>query len=247
MELKGVQAVASEIAKQVDVKNVSTQVKPKKNGAELYADIEARFRDGYIRLVPAWSDRDHLLNCVLMELKRMPQDSLYDPRSKEAMVKIFSSGLNPIFGEISLIPRRDKRGGFYLTALITYRGMITLALKSGLVKTIYSQTVHNGDEIDISFSPPNVSHRIVDLTMPRDESTFIGVWALAELNNGDKIVEYCPKVEIDYLRSLSDAEKFSPWNVSYTAMARAKVLKKMLNRFPVLNLSSFEDEIGDAI
>lgn len=246
MGLKDVQAAVNEIADQVNVK-VANQVKPKKNVAELYADIEARFRDGYIQLVPAWSDRDHLLNCVLMELKRMPQDALYDPRSKEAMMKIFSSGLNPLFGEIALIPRRDKRGGFYITSLITYRGMITLALKSGLIKTIYSQTVHNGDEIDISFSPPNVSHRIVDLTTPRDESTFIGVWALAELSNGDKIVEYCPKVEIDYLRSLSNAENFSPWTVNYTAMARAKVLKKMLNRFPVLNLSSFEDEIGDAI
>ncbi len=116
---------------------------------------------------------------------------------------------------------------------VSDRGLITLAYRSGQVKTIYAEAVHENDEFEYELGlEPKLKH--VPATSDRGAVTHY--YAVFKLVNGGEGFTVMSKDDIEeHKRKFSKAANagFSPWQANYDEMAKKTVIKKVLKYAPL--------------
>jgi phage RecT family recombinase len=131
----------------------------------------------------------------------------------------------------TLIVRKSKQGRPAATWDATYRGMISLALSSGHVRSAEAQVVREADEFRVELgSQPVLVHRPC-LTSARGEVT--ASYAVAELTSGGRLVELLTREDISRIRAASPAGERGPWGPWADEMARKAALRRLLKKLPV--------------
>ena len=113
-----------------------------------------------------------------------------------------------------------------------YRGLLKLARRSDQLAHIDAHVVYQGDEIDLDLgSNPIVKHYPVLDGARRGE--VVGAYAVAELTNGRRYVEWMTTADIEVVRRSSRARTSGPWVTFWTEMARKTVLRRLMKRLPL--------------
>jgi len=160
-----------------------------------------------------------------------------------AMLTSAQLGLEPntILGQAYLIPydKKKKQGDKWVVEKteaqfqLGYRGMLTLAQRSGEFKTIQAHSVYENDLFDYELGlDPKLKHKPADSN--RGEITHF--YAMYKLVNGGEGFVVMSKEDVGkhgekYSQSYN--YKTSVWKEHFEAMAHKTVLKKLLKFAPV--------------
>jgi recombination protein RecT len=117
-----------------------------------------------------------------------------------------------------------------------YRGLLKLARRSEQIAHIDAHVVYQGDEIELDLgSNPFVKHYPVLDGSKRGK--YVGAYAVAELVNGRRYVEWMTEADIEVVRKTSRAKDAMAWSDFWPEMARKTVLRRLMKRLPLETLA----------
>lgn len=150
-------------------------------------------------------------------------------------LSITGLSLNPILKLAYLTPRKN---GDYVEALLmpSYQGLVKLLKDSGCVKQVYAHCRFDGDDFEYSLGTEVTIKHTPKFTSKK----LIGVYAVAILPDGEKIVEYMNLEEVEEIRSRSDGYrafkkgliKSTPWVTDEAEMFRKTAIRRIFKYVP---------------
>ena len=111
-----------------------------------------------------------------------------------------------------------------------FRGLMELCRRSGLVKSIEAHVVHSQDTFELAYGTDKHLTHIPFLM--GDPGEVIGAYALAELQNGVKVFEFMPLVELKKVRNSSRAKDSGPWTQWTEEMYKKTVVRRLFKYLP---------------
>ncbi len=151
---------------------------------------------------------------------------------RAALMDAASLGLDVdgLLGEAYLIPQ--KRGGVQEVRLgIGYKGLVSLARRSGEIKTISADVVYEGDHfVWENGIHPKLEHR---KDQPPGARKVTHVWAAAEFKDGGYQIVVMFKEEVDKIRAFSRSGEYGPWKDNYPAMAKKTAIIQLCKLLPL--------------
>ncbi len=166
-------------------------------------------------------------------------------------------GLEPDGRRAHLIPFEDKKNGVTIcTLIIDYKGLIELAMRSGLVSYLHADVVREGDVFDYNMG--QVTKHVpwflrTDAEKPADAGQDIAVYAYARMKDGATAVAVMSIAEVEHIRDGSQGwrafkagyTKQCPWDptnwVSEQEMKKKTAFRRLSKILPL------SPEIRDAI
>lgn len=145
--------------------------------------------------------------------------------------------LNPVMDLCNVLPRWAKSIGKYARYEPNYKGLIQLAKSSGKVLNIDCQVVRQGEHFEFLMGTEQkvVHHKGLDIG-----KNIIGVYSIATLDNGQRLIEVMNQDDLDSVREQSDSFKHaekekknnSVWHKWESQMDRKACIKRQLNYLP---------------
>lgn len=143
-------------------------------------------------------------------------------------------GLEPssVLGQCYPVPFNNKKtGGREAQFILGYRGMASIARRSGEVLSIDAKIVHEKDTFELVYGlESNVTH-IPYLT--GDPGAMIGAYCVVRFKDGSHQFEYMPKYKIDEHRKRSKGGNYGPWVTDYEEMAKKTVFRSIFKWLPI--------------
>lgn len=141
---------------------------------------------------------------------------------------------NSDLGHVYFVPYKDK-----CTLLVGYKGMLTLAYRSGNVKSISSELIYENDVYDFDLgTSPFLMHRKTLV----NRGKVIAAYAIAHLKNGSTAYRIMTIEDINIARSSSTADMYSKkggkpsiWDTHFDEMAKKTCIRSL---FKYLDISS---------
>lgn len=153
--------------------------------------------------------------------------------------------INPSLGFAYIVPYKNQA-----QFQIGWRGLVQLAMRSGLYSTLNSGAVCEGQIREIDF----ITGEIVRGEKISDK--VIGYVAYMELLNGfrkslymtiEEIQNHAQKYSQSYAYDLKSGKKTSVWSTNFDAMAKKTVLKKLLSGFGIMSIDQKGADLATAL
>ena len=174
---------------------------------------------------------DRLYRIVLANVSRTPallnctQESIF-----RAVMQAAELGLEPgsAVGEGYLVPYKDQ-----CQFIPGYRGLISLAFRSGHVRSVKANVCYQGDDFEYEEGlEPKLRHKpAFDKERKVAEITF--AYCVVMLESGGVIYDVMTRGEIDAIRQRSRAGNSGPWVTDYAEMAKKTVTRRCLKYAPM--------------
>lgn len=190
-----------------------------------------------VKLLPPGMAIDRFLMQVRVALNRNPDLQACSPSSLiGAVLEAADLGLDPSgrLGSAYLVPFKGQ-----VTLVPGYRGLIDLAARSGLVRSINAWAVFEKDhwENRAGYTPRHIPYE-PKASEPQDPGEWYLVWARARLAGGVTESEVMRRREVEAVKARSPGARSpkSPWNGSpedQIEMAKKTVLRRLLKKSPL--------------
>lgn len=186
--------------------------------------------------LPRGTSAERLARVFVTEVQRVPGLLAATPMSLlGGFLQASQCGLEigAHLGQAYLVPFKVK-GVPTATLIIGYKGLVSLAYRSGLVQNVQAYDVR---DVDV-YEPPmlGTSPEIVHApARGRESSELVAAYAIVRLRGADvPNVEWMWDDEIERVKKRSRAagRSDSPWNSDYSMMARKTVLRRALKYVP---------------
>jgi recombination protein RecT len=189
--------------------------------------------------LPAGIPVSYMIRVVLTAVQRTPR--LLECHPLTLLGAVFQAaqlGLVPdgVLGQAYLVPfKNTKKGRLEVQFQPGYRGLMTLARRSGDVSTIDAEVVRACDTFHYERgTEPKLSH--VPYDGDEDPGALIKVWALARLRDGGIQLKVMTGREVAKIKARSAAVQgghSSPWDTDPEWMWRKTCLKQLCKLLPV--------------
>lgn len=138
-------------------------------------------------------------------------------------------GLEPgsALGEAYLVPYKST-----CQMIVGYRGLISLAFRSGHIKSIQSREVYDGDLFEFELGL-ETKLRHVPGDNVGDPAKITHVYCVIHLKDGGIIADVMTKKEVERIRGRSAAGNSGPWVTDYAEMAKKTVTRRALKYAPM--------------
>lgn len=179
--------------------------------------------------LPAHMNPDRLIKIAITAAAKNPR--ILDCDRESVMLSIMQAaelGLEPggALGEGYLVPY-----GKTCQFIPGYRGMISLARRSGQIVSIEAHAVFEADEFLVEFGlDPKLVHKP---TMKAERGNVIAFYAVAKIVGGGIQYDYMTKADVDAIRSRSKASGSGPWVTDYNEMGKKTVIRRLFKVLPV--------------
>ncbi|USK72661.1 recombinase RecT [Peribacillus asahii] len=189
------------------------------------------------KALPATMRSDRMIRLALTAFRANPKLKQADPATFVAAVMQSSQlGLEPntTMGEAYIIPRYNSHAGqMEATFQIGYRGILSLAHRTGQYQSIYAEQVYENDRFEYELGlHKKLVHVPADL--PQGEPKYY--YAVYHLVNGgyDFVVWSRAKVQLHAKRFSASLKKdmSTPWKTNFDSMAKKTVLLDLLKYAP---------------
>jgi recombination protein RecT len=113
-----------------------------------------------------------------------------------------------------------------------YRGLISLARRSGQISSIEAHAVYAMDDFDFAHGLDSfLTHK--PYMGDEDRGPLRAVYAIAKLVGGGKQYEVMTKGDVEQIRKRSKAGSNGPWVTDFSEMARKTVIRRLFKYLPV--------------
>jgi recombination protein RecT len=200
------------------------------------AKAHGSFRDALPTTVAAVLTPERLTKITLGAISRVPRLLECTPQSiLRSVLDAASLGLEPsggALGQAYLVPFKNNKIGKYEAQLIVgYRGLITLARRSGHVSGVEAHVVHENDVFIVEYGlNPVLVHKP---KITGDRGKIIAVHCLALLSDGARQVEVMTIGDVEDVRKRSRASNNGPWVTDYSEMVRKTVVRRAAKYWPL--------------
>ena len=225
--------------------NVNQQAMiPFKQGLE---KLKPHLNDALPSTVAKYMTPERLVKITTAGLSRNPSLLRCTPRSVlVGVMEAAGLGLDATGGSLGqayLVPYRNRKNSTMEAQLIIgYRGLITLARRSGEIVSIDAKLIYEDDEFEIEYGLEPILKHKPNLKAERDTSKIVAGYCVAKFKDGGSHLEVMTKPEIDAIRKRSRASDNGPWNTDYEMMARKTVVRRASKYWPL----STEEKMNQA-
>lgn len=192
-------------------------------------DLLERARPKLAEVTPKHLTPDRLIRVAIAAAGRTPALLKCSPASLlNSVMQAAQVGLEPgsALGEAYLVPYKDT-----CQLIIGYRGLISLARRSGQIVSIEAHVVHERDKFTCKYGMnPTLEHEPDWSAAPGE---VIAVYAVAKLRDGGTQVEVMTRAQVDAIRARSKASGSGPWVTDYAEMSRKTVVRRLCKYLPL--------------
>ena len=184
------------------------------------------------KALPSHMSAERMARVALTALTRTPKLAQCTQASFfRCLLDLSSWGLEPDGRHAWLIPYGQE-----CTLILDYKGIVTLAYRSGFCKNIHSDVVREGDQFIYSLG--KVLHHTpwafrVDEDKPAEAGEVIAAYCVVELKDDASHHEIMTRKEIDAIQKRSKAGSSGPWVTDWTEMARKTVFRRASKWLPL--------------
>lgn len=186
------------------------------------------------RALPRTMDPDRFARILVTEVKANPQLMRCEPLSMlAAVMRAAQLGLEPgPLGHVYLVPYKNgKTGRTDVQFILGYKGIVTLARRSGEIRDLYAEVVYAGDEFDYDLGlHRDLRHK---RTKDTDRSTITHAYAVAHFTGGGCVFEVLDELDLKARRGRSRASQSGPWMTDYEAMAKKSAVRALAKWLPL--------------
>ena len=196
-----------------------------------------RFKAQLAAALPKFLDTDHFVRSALTEFRLNPALAECSvPSVLGYFMQAAACGLEPasVLGQCYPVPFNNKRTGQREAQfLLSYRGMLSIARRSGEIASVIAEIVYENDEFEIEYGmQPKLVHRPY---IDGDPGAVRGAYCVVRFKSEgtEPLIKYMPKAEIDRHRKRSKASSSGPWVTDYEEMAKKTVFRAVFKWLPV--------------
>ncbi len=183
------------------------------------------------RALPTGLSAQRFTRIILTELSKNPElEECTVPSVLGAVMTAAQLGLEfgPL-GHAYLVPFRDNKTNTRKCQLIVgYRGMIDLARRTGLLRSIVARPIHEGDHFEFAYgSEERIVHRP---PLTGDRGPVIAYYGVAQLADGGQVMHVMSRADVERFRRRSPTQREAPsgpWTTDFDAMACKTVIRRM--------------------
>ncbi len=189
------------------------------------------FKAAIAKALPRHLTADRFIRVALTAMMRTPKLAQCDQASFfNCLLTLSQFGLEPDGRRAHLIPFENrKRGVTECQLIIDYRGLVELAMRTGVISTIHAELVCENDDFEWNIGQI-IRHRI-DFKKPRGKP--YAVYALATTKDGGTFSEVMTVEEVEKIRARSRAGQNGPWVTDWDAMALKTVFRRLSKWLPL--------------
>ena len=210
----------------------------KKKGSSVVEYLnDAKFQAQIAAALPKFLDTEHFVRSALTEFRLNPALAECSvPSVLGYFMQAAACGLEPasVLGQCYPVPFNNKKTGQKEVQFICgYRGMLSIARRSGEISSVDAQVVHEKDEFDIEYGlEPKLTHKPF---LAGDPGAMLGAYVVVRFKDKDAapVIKYMQKFEIDKHRKRSKAATSGPWVTDYESMALKTVFRTVFKWLPV--------------
>ena len=186
------------------------------------------------KALPSVLTPERFTRITLSALSTNPSLAKCTPKSfLGAMMTAAQLGLEPNtpLGQAYLIPYKNH-GILECQFQLGYKGLIDLAYRSGNVKTIQAEVVHQNDVFEVEYG---TNDRLVFKPLfTGDRGDPVSVWAMFQTKDGGYGFSVMSMDDVRaHARKYSKAFSNGPWQTNFEEMAKKTVLKRCLKYAPL--------------
>ena len=214
-----------------------TQAVAKKQGTALDYLNNDKFRSQLAAALPKFLDTDHFVRSAITEFRLNPALAECSvPSVLGYFMQAAACGLEPasMFGQCYPVPfRNGKTGQKEVSFLVGFRGMLSIARRSGEISSVVAECVYEKDEFSIEYGmEPKLVHKPY---IDGDPGAFRGAYVVVRFKGDgvEPVIKYMPKAEIDKHRNRSKASSSGPWVTDYPEMAKKTVFRSVFKWLPI--------------
>lgn len=161
------------------------------------------------------------------------------PSLMSALMQSAQLGLEPgVLGHCYLVPFwSSKLKSFEATFIISYKGMIELARRSGNIQSIAARIVYENDDFQFEYGlEEKLTHKPC---VNGDRGQMKLVYMIAHFTSGGHYIEVMSKAEIDTVMMSSKSydtktkQPTGPWKDHYEEMAKKTVIRRAWKYLPI--------------
>ena len=216
---------------------------------EALARSQASFAEALPATVRKYLTPERLTKITLAAISRSPQLLECTPESVlRSVMDAAALGLEPggPLGQAYLVPFRNK-GKPEAQLIIGYRGLITLARRSGEIESVASNVVFARDRFRCDLATGLLEHEPFFAELPDGASQMsdddidaacdrgkpIAVYCVAKFVGGGQHVDVMTMADCEKIRRQSKAADSGPWANFYLEMCRKSVTKRAAKYWPL--------------
>lgn len=197
------------------------QKKQKPVGAIDYLGSSS-FKEQLKMALPKFFDTDRFVRSAISDFRLNPAlQECSVPSVLGFYMQAAMCGLEPssVLGQCYPVPFNNRKtGAKECQFIIGYRGMASIARRSGEVLSIDAKIVHEKDTFELIYGlDSNITHIPY---LEGDPGAMIGAYCIVKFKDGSHQFEYMPKYKIDEHRKRSKAGNYGPWVTDYEEMAK---------------------------
>ena len=193
-------------------------------------DLIERSKGAIASRLPKHLTADRIMKVALTAINKTPK--LLECSRESLLMSIMQAselGLEPggALGEGYLVPYGNQ-----CQFIPGYRGLISLARRSGQIVSIEAHVVHDKDAFECGLGlDPFLRH--TPAWDEEDPGNMRFVYAVAKLKDGGVQFEVMSKAQIEKIRKASKAGTKGPWVDHFDEMARKTVVRRLFKYLPV--------------
>ena len=209
----------------------------KKQGSVLDYLNNGKFQQQLAAALPKFLDTDHFVRSAITEFRLNPALAECSvPSVLGYFMQAAACGLEPasMLGQCYAVPFNNKKTGMKEAQFICgYRGMLSIARRSGEIASVVAEIVHEKDEFDLEYGlEPKLTHKPY---IDGDPGAMRGAYCVVRFKGDgvEPLIKYMPKSEIDKHRNRSKASSYGPWVTDYDEMAKKTVFRSVFKWLPI--------------
>ena len=215
----------------------NTAAVAKKKGTAIDYLNNDKFREQLAAALPKFLDTDHFIRSAITEFRLNPALAECSvPSVLGYFMQAAACGLEPasMLGQCYPVPFNNKKTGKKEAQFICgYRGMLSIARRSGEISSVVAEVVHEKDEFSIEYGmEPKLIHKPY---IDGDPGQLRGAYVVVRFKGDgvEPVIKYMSKSEIDAHRRRSKAGSSGPWVTDYPEMAKKTVFRSVFKWLPI--------------
>ena len=213
------------------------QAVAKKQGTVVDYLNNDKFKEQLAAALPKFLDTDHFIRSAITEFRLNPALAECSvPSVLGYFMQAAACGLEPasMLGQCYPVPFNNKKTGQKETTfIIGFRGMLSIARRSGEIASVIAECVYEKDEFAIEYGmEPKLVHKPY---IDGDPGAFRGAYVVVRFKGEgiEPVVKYMSKAEIDKHRARSKSSSYGPWVTDYPEMAKKTTFRAVFKWLPI--------------
>jgi len=189
------------------------------------------FKQAITSALPKHLPAERFIRVAITAMTRTPKLADCDQATFfNALLTLSQCGIEPDGRRAYLIPFENrKRGVTECQLIISYMGLLELAMRTGEISNVHADKVCENDLFE--YDRGQIGRHAIDFKRPRGKA--YAYYALCRFKDGTEKAEVMTVDEVDAIRSRSRAGNSGPWVTDFDEMAKKTVFRRLSKWLPI--------------